>query len=112
MQEVTRDLFVSIAAFAGIFGIVYVFLMTRHRERMSMLEKGVNASIFFSKNNTKSQTLKFGMLCVGVAIGILIGNVLSESFYFEDSVAFLSMIFLFGGLSLILNFFIDRKIKD
>jgi ABC-type cobalamin transport system permease subunit len=112
MQEVTRDLFVSIAAFAGIFGIVYVFLMTRHRERMSMLEKGLNASIFLSKNNTKSQTLKFGMLCVGVAIGILIGNVLSESFYFEDSVAFLSMIFLFGGLSLILNFFIDRKIKD
>src|SRR5687767_12308770 len=112
MQEVTRDLFVSITAFAGIFGIVYVFLMTRHRERMSMLEKGLNASIFFSKNNTKSQTLKFGMLCVGVAIGILIGNVLSESFYFEDSVAFLSMIFLFGGLSLILNFFIDRKIKD
>jgi hypothetical protein len=112
MQEVTRDLFVSIAAFAGIFGIVYVFLMTRHRERMSMLEKGVDSSVFMSKNNTKSQTLKFGMLCVGIAVGILIGNVLAESYFFDDSVAFLSMVFLFGGLSLILNFIIDRKIKD
>jgi hypothetical protein len=112
MEEVTRDLLVSVAAFAGIFGIIYVFLMTRHRERMSMLEKGINASLFTSKSNSKSQTLKFGMFCIGIATGILIGNVLETAYFFEDSVAYLSMIFLFGGLSLVLHFIIDRKLKD
>jgi hypothetical protein len=112
MQEVTRDLFVSIAAFGGIFGIAYVFLITRHRERMTMLEKGTDPSLFNPKSNSTSQTLKFGMLCVGIAVGILIGNLLHRNDSLDKSVAYLSMIFLFGGISLILNFLIDRKIKD
>lgn len=112
MEDITRDLFVSIAAFAGIFGIVYVFLMTRYRERMSMIEKGIDPSLFTSKSNSKSQTLKFGMLFVGIAIGILMGNLLERNDWLDESVAYLSMIFLSGGISLILNFIIDRKIKN
>lgn len=112
MQEVTRDLFVSIAAFGGIFGIAYVFLMTRHKERMTMLEKGKDPSLFSTKSNSTSQTLKFGMLCVGIAVGILIGNLLYRNDWLDKSVAYLSMTFLFGGTSLILNFIIDRKIKN
>jgi hypothetical protein len=111
MEEVTRDLLVSVSAFAGIFGIVYVIVMTRFRERMAMLERGVDPSSFVSKGN-KTATLKWGMLCVGVALGIIIGNALEESNVLEEEVAYLSMIFLFGGLSLILNYIIDRKIKD
>ena len=111
MQEVTRDLFVSLAAFAAIFGIFYVFLLTRHRERLSMLEKGVDPSLFASKNDVPSWTLKLGMLSVGIALGILIGNALYRNYEVDESVAYLSMIFLFGGISLILNFMIARKIK-
>jgi hypothetical protein len=111
MEDITRDLLVSITAFAGIFGIVYVFLMTRYRERISMLEKGVDPTLFASKSNSKSHTLKLGMLCIGIAMGILLGNLLYKNDWLDESVAYLSMIFLCGGMSLILNFIIDRKIK-
>ncbi len=112
MQDITRDLFVSIAAFAAIFGIVYVFLMTRHRERMSMLEKGVDPSLFTPKGHSQSYTLKLGMLSTGVALGILFGNMLHKVSDIERGPAFLSMVFLFGGLSLIANYTIDRKNKQ
>jgi ABC-type antimicrobial peptide transport system permease subunit len=112
MEAITRDLFVSIAAFAGIFGIVYVFLMTRYRERMSMLERGIDPSQFASRGNSKSLTLKLGMLCIGIAMGILAGNLLYKNDWLDKPVSYLSMVFLFGGTSLILNFIIDRKIKN
>jgi hypothetical protein len=112
MQDITRDLLVSISAFAGIFGIIYVFLMTRHRERMSILEKGIDPSLFTSKSNSKSNTLKIGMLCIGIATGILIGNLLYRKDWLDESVAYLSMVFLFGGISLIVNFMVDLKIKN
>jgi hypothetical protein len=112
MEEITRDLFVSIAALAGIFGIVYVFLMTRYKERMSMLEKGVDPALFTSNRNSQSQTLKLGMLSVGIAIGILLGNLLYKNDWLDESVAYLSMTFLCGGVSLILNFIINRKINN
>ena len=108
MQEVTRDLLVSLAAFAGIFAIVYVIAITRHRERMSMLEKGVDPALFASKGGAHSNTLKFGMLSIGIALGILLGNLLEGTYDMGGHVAFLSMIFLFGGLSLVANYLISR----
>ncbi len=59
MHEVTRDLLVSLAAFAGIFGMFYVFFMTRYRERMAMLERGVDPSVFNNKGKRISWTKKW-----------------------------------------------------
>jgi hypothetical protein len=112
MHEITRDFLVSLAAFATIFGIIYVFLVTRYRERMSMLEKGIDPSLFTSKQNTTSNTLKLGMLSVGIALGILIGSLLYKNGLLDRATANFAMIFLFGGLSLILNFVINRRLKN
>jgi len=109
MDAATSDLLISGLVFAGIFGIAYVFLTARHRERMSMLEKGHNASIF--ETPSASSTLKFAMLFIGIAIGILTGYALHKLSGLEETVAFVSMVFLFGGLSLLINYFIDRKVK-
>jgi hypothetical protein len=111
MHEVTRDLLVSVAAFATVFGIFYLFIMTRYRERMTMLEKGVSPESFSPKHNRGSNTLKFGMLSVGIAFGLIAGNLLYRSDLLDKNSAFSSMVFLFGGLSLILNFIIDRNLK-
>ena len=112
MEETSIDFIVSIAALAGIFGIIYLFIMTRHKERMLMMQKGVNAEMFESKNNFGSITLKLGMLFIGVALGIFIGNLLYNFFGIEESVTYLTMIFFFGGVSLIINFLISQKIKN
>lgn len=112
MDEITRDVIVSIGSFLGIFGIVYVYFMTRHRERMSMLEKGLQTSPFASVKNTNLQTLKYGMLLVGIALGIVMGHILTYQFNVAKSTAFMAMLFLFGGISLIVNYLIVRKQKD
>ena len=109
MEDVTRDAIVSIGAFAAIFGIIYVYFMTRHRERMTMLERGIETSPFHSIKYSNYLTLKYGMLAVGVAIGMIMGSILTEYGGVSKSTSFLSMIFLFGGLSLIVNYLFNRK---
>lgn len=96
---------------AGVFGVVYVLAMTRHRERIAMIERGVDASIFSRKTNDAYSTLKFGMLFMGVGAGILLGNVIVKQYDMSEGVGYWSMIFLLGGLSLILNFFIEQKLE-
>src|SRR6187401_2621085 len=108
MHDITRDFLVSLTAFATLFGIVYVVAMTRYRERMAMLEKGLNPSTD-AKGGTGSNTLKFGMLSVGISLGILSGNMLSHNQILDKVIAYPSMMFLFAGLSLILSFFVQGK---
>lgn len=101
---------ISAIGFICIFGIVYVFLMTRNRERLALIEKGADASIFTGGTRSFYPTLKFGMLFVGIALGILLGNWLDNNYDFSKGVAYLAMIFLLGGISLILNFLIERNL--
>lgn len=107
-----KHIVITVSAFAGVFGIVYVFLITRYRERMAMIERNVDASLFIARNGSISPTLKFGMLFVGVAIGIIAAEFMHDYHGFSQGVSFFSMIFLFGGISLILNFLIERKLEE
>lgn len=102
-----------IAFFAMVFGIAYVFYTTRNRERMALIEKGADASLFNTGKDVSRSwnklTLKIGMLCIGIALGILVGAIMTNAGMLEDGVNYSSMIFLFGGLSLVLFYFLDRK---
>jgi hypothetical protein len=106
-----------IALFASVFGIMYMFYTTRNKERLALIEKGADASLFNTgKDNKKSLnwgklSLKIGMLLIGVAVGLIVGEILTQAGIFHDEINFSSMILFFGGLSLILFYVIDRKSK-
>jgi len=106
-------LFISIAVFGFLFGVFYLFVNARHKERMALIEKGAEASIFFSgkpRPSGKYWTLRLGMFFSGLAIGTLLGFLLASIGVIEP-VAYLSMIFLFGGLGLILFYIIFKDVK-
>ncbi len=98
---------------AMVFGIVYVAISARNKERMALIEKGADASIF-KEEKTKglgNWFLKLGILAIGVAIGVLVGNLL-ESTGMDEDTAYPAAIFLFGGIGLVIAFFISRKINQ
>ena len=107
-----EEVLIPLIVFSSIFGMVYVYLNTRNKERLSLIEKGADASLFATKKNYKSNlTLKFGMLAVGIGIGILIASLLESYTILDEEVAYPSMIFLFGGLFLVANAMIEKKDK-
>ena len=113
-----ETLIIFIALFATIFGIMYVHYTTRNKERMALIEKGADASLFNTgKEGVRFNfswgkfTLKIGMLFMGIALGILAGAILTNSGILDEDANYPAMILLFGGLSLVLFYVIDRKSK-
>ena len=103
---------IPLIVFASIFGVFYIFLSTRNKERMALIEKGADASLFQTKKTHRSNlTLKFGMLAVGIGIGILVASLIETYTVMDEEVAYPSMIFLFGGLFLVANAMIEKKDK-
>jgi hypothetical protein len=103
---------IPIMLFGGIFGIFYVYITARNKERMAMIEKGADASMFVTKRNYFAMTLKIGMLFVGVALGILMGAIIDEYTTLPTEAGYFSMIFLFGGTALIINGLMEKKSTD
>lgn len=65
-----------------------------------------------SSNGDRLNSLIWGMLFFGVGIGILFGNILAGSKLLHDGdMAYPSMVFLFGGISLIVYYFLAGKLK-
>jgi hypothetical protein len=109
---------VFIALFATFFGVLYVFYTTRNKERMALIEKGADASLFnVGKEGIKWSfswgkfTLKTGMLAMGIAVGIMTAAIMSNAGILDEDSNYASMIFFFGGLSLVIFYIIDRKNK-
>jgi hypothetical protein len=113
-----ETLIAFIALFATVFGIMYVFYTTRNRERMALIDKGADASLFNTGREDMRYTiswgkftLKLGMFFMGIAVGIMSGALLNYAGVLTEGANFLSMIFFFGGLSLVLFYVFDRKKK-
>lgn len=97
---------IPIAFCAVVFGWIYLHYSTRNKERMALIEKGANASLFNTGANSngifgKYATLKLGLFFIGIALGVLMGNILTVTTGLIDGVSYVSMICLFGGLSLV-----------
>jgi hypothetical protein len=105
-----------IALFATIFGVLYVHYSTRNKERMALIEKGADASLFNTgkegaifKFSWSKFTLKLGMLAIGISIGIFLAALMAPSGFMDEDALYPSLIFFFGGLSLVVFYMIDRK---
>ncbi|MCK9218750.1 MAG: hypothetical protein M0P47_01705 [Bacteroidales bacterium] len=104
-----NEFLIPISFFALVYGIVYLFV--RRKERLALIQQGIDASIFESHKNQPS-SLKWGLLLVGIGIGIILGKILAVYTTLDEEPAFFSMICLFGGLGLIFYHILAKKYEE
>ncbi len=102
--------------FAYLFAVAYMFYSTRNRERLALIEKGAEASIFKSRDNGASPVwkialLNLSLLFIGVGVGIALAAILNSFLNISPEVAYTSSIFIIGGLALLLGFYQSRKLN-
>lgn len=103
--------------FGVIFGIFYLFISARNRERLALIDKGADASIFYGKRKHitpiwKVIIINLALLLVGIGTGIFIASMLELNFGVAAEVAYPGTIFILAGLGLLAGFFTSKKLSD
>lgn len=98
-----EGIFVPIAFFLALFAVLYVYWTTRTKERLALVEKGADASIF-KMPESKYALLKWGIFLIALAVGVVGGNALSAVIH--EVTAYFTMILFFGGVGLIVAYLI------
>jgi len=102
---------VPISMFAMVFGIVYL----SKRERMAMIERGMDPRLNKPKSSGHNTiALTSGLLLIGAGIGLFLAywldHTVFKSFNEEDNPAiYFALIAIFGGAGLFLSYHIEKK---
>lgn len=110
------EVIIVIAMFSVIFGIAYIYFSTRNKERLALIEKGAEASIFAKGRRSappigKILVLNLALLLMGIGAGVMLGGILSEAGV-DDDIAMPGSIFLLAGTGLLIGFFITKKMDQ
>lgn len=101
--------------FGVIFGIFYLYINSRNKERLALIEKGADASIFFSNkrgshSTTKVLVLNFAMLLMGIGAGIFFAGFFSDVLGMREEIAFPGTIFFTAGAGLLGGFYLTKRL--
>ena len=112
---------VFISLFVIIFGIFYLHYSTRNKERLSLIEKGADASIFFSAKAPQSKKsvpiwkvliLNLATLLTGIGTGIFLGAILEEYTTIDQGAGYTGSVFLMAGVGLYIGFKQSKKLVE
>ncbi|TCD11713.1 hypothetical protein EZ449_05500 [Pedobacter frigidisoli] len=111
---------VPISLFLGAFAMVFGIRYLSNKEKMAMIERGIDPGV--SRSTPKPfLSLKFGLLLVGLGIGLLVALFTVRSTFGSDmthteegqAVAiYFGCIGIFGGIGLIVSYVIEKKWLD
>jgi hypothetical protein len=108
-----EDVLIPLVVFAALFGIIFVIVSARNRERMAMIEKGVNPQDFMTtKKPSIYGILKWALLLVGIGLGLFLGSLLETYTEVPEEPAYFACALFFGGLGLATAFLITKKAPD
>lgn len=109
-----NDALIPICLFLGAFAMVFGIRYLSNKEKMALIERGMNPGI--SASSPKPYlSLKFGLLLVGLGLGLMIAllTVTGLNIDRQNAVAvYFGCLALFGGLGLIGSFLIEKKTLD
>ncbi len=111
-----EDAVIVLIIFGVIFGISYVYFTTRNKERLALIEKGAGADAKLFSTGKKivwrTLALQFGMFLIGISLGVIIAAILAATTSIDEEIAYPSMIFMFAGISLVLFYFLIKKLEN
>lgn len=99
------EIIIFFIIFGTLFGIAYLFFMTRNRERLALIEKGADANLFAKTKKDRlspmwrTLALNVAFVVVGIGLGIFIGAMLDTAGVHPDT-AYPGSIFTLAGFGL------------
>ncbi len=107
------EVLIPLVFLVGVASVFIAHITSRHRERMTMIEKGLSSDeikALFTREIRRDPftALKWGLLFVFVGLAAMIGNYLHEAYNMRDGVI-IGLVCLFAGIALLIYYGIASK---
>jgi uncharacterized membrane protein len=105
---IMAGIIISLGFFGMIFGIIYLY----KRERMAMIERGMDPRRY-KPQSAPYQNLKWGLLLIGAGVGLFLAYTLDRTLFSrtqdDNAAIYFALIAIFGGLGLFASYRVEKK---
>jgi len=102
------EIFIPLSFFAVVFGMFYLYISSRNRERLALIEKGADASIFTRVAGRspiwKVMILNLALLLIGIGVGVFIATLIDHYSSLDSDAIYPATIFTMAGVGLFVGF--------
>lgn len=114
-----HEVVIPLSMLATTFGIVYITVTSKHRQRMAMIDKGMDPGLL-KERDVPFRTLRNGLVLVGAGLGLYFGYLLDSRMPGygvngdpgDTPLPYFMMVMLCCGFALIAHHFIAKRQKD
>lgn len=108
MDAGTLGVMIPIISIISIVVMIIYLRKYQNEERMAMIDRGVDPTVFVNKARDTSGALRASLLLMGAGFGLLLGYWFDRQFHMEE-VAYFSMILICGGAGLGAAYLIEER---
>ena len=102
-----EGLLIPLGFFLAVFAILYVYWTTRTKERLALVEKGMDAGIFKGECSQLA-LVKWGIFLIALGLGVVVGSTLTN--VMDEVVAYFTGILVLGGVGLIVAYLVTSAL--
>jgi len=102
--------------FGAIFGVFYLYFSTRNKERLALIEKGTDASVFMRNRSNniapfwKVFVLNISVLLMGIGLGVFFAMIIQASTNLDEDAIYPATIFFMAGVGLFVGFYLTKNL--
>lgn len=109
------EILIPISMFLAAFGVIYLYLSTRNKERLALIEKGADATIFMKgRSHTapiwKVLILNLSLLLMGIGLGTFIASIIDNYSTLDEDAIYPATIFFMAGVGLFIGFNMTKNL--
>lgn len=110
LMDMLAPILALLIIMAALVTIFIIYFSRRHKERMLMIEKGVNPKDFLpTPLKDKNTLLRVSLLVISMGIGYIVGGYITFFTPLKSEATNLFSIAFFGGIGLLIAYFIEQK---
>lgn len=108
-MQILVAILVPLGGMVTVAFIVYILRKAEKQERIALIESGKDAGIFQEgKGMRMLNNLKNGMVFIGIGVGLLVANLLSNANIIDSPFAYFAMTPICAGIALVLFYSLKK----
>jgi len=92
--------------------LIFLYIMSKHKERMVLIEKGIDITKLNSKKYVHYTNMRIGILLIALAIGLIVGYIVTSTTDMNFYIAYAVSLLMCEGIGFLIYYYMNKNLNS